>query len=91
MLFPVGADVFELELIRQMEIQLDGRIRFFMPEYVGELNIHLRSVERRFALGFRNGSPRPCMVSRRIFSPSSHISSLSTYFSLFVRSPSDSR
>ena len=48
-LVSIRAYVAEVKLIRQMEIDLNGRIRFLMAHHVRELDIQLRPVKSRFA------------------------------------------
>ena len=55
MLLAVCAYVAEIELVRQMEIDLNRGIGFLVAHHVGELDIQLRAVEGRFtgSLGVR--------------------------------------
>ena len=46
---PSDADVIQVELARQVEIHLDGRVSLFVPHHVGELDIELGTVEGRLA------------------------------------------
>ena len=54
-LLAVLADVDQAELVRQMEIDLDGGNRFFTAENVPQLNVQFRPVKRRLARCFRVG------------------------------------
>ena len=54
---PSARDVAQIELIGQMKIDLDGGVSFFVAHHVGELDIQLGSIKRRFALASTIGQP----------------------------------
>ena len=49
---PVRRDVAEIELLRKMEIDLNGRVGLFVTHNVRELNVELRPVEGSFTRSF---------------------------------------
>ncbi len=58
MLVAIGADIAQLELVRQMEIDLNGGIGLFMTHHVRQLNVELRSVKSRFARSLCVAEPK---------------------------------
>src|SRR5579862_7902999 len=91
MMLAVRPNVGELELVRQMKIHLNGRVGLFVAHHVGKLDVELRSVKRSLPIASTYFSPSASIASRSTRSPSAHIPSLSTYFSLFAGSRRESR
>ena len=90
-LLAVRAHVLQPELVGQVEIHLDRRVRFLVPHHVGQLDIQLRPVKRRLARRFHVRQPeRIHGLAQHPFAQRPHLVVVDVLL-LFALSRSDSR